>query len=611
MFYLISIGLFLPLLGFIFLSLLSSRLNRKLVEFTGCFTVFISFICFATLGYLDIEQEFLFYPWIHLKGLQADFTLHLDHLSQLMTLIITGIGFLIHVYSIGYMEEDKAIGRYFACMNLFIFSMLLLVLAGDLLLLFVGWEGVGLASYLLIGFWYEKESASSAAVKAFIVNRIGDFGFLLGLLLTFYLFGTSHIETLITAAKASPEITLLTVLLLCGAVAKSAQLPLHVWLPDAMEGPTPVSALIHAATMVTAGVYLIARLHPLFLLSPNTMMWIGIIGGTTALFASIAALNQTDLKRVLAYSTISQLGLMFLACGIGAFYAAMFHLTTHAFMKALLFLGAGNVIHMLHGTTEMDQMGGLSKRLKATNWMFLIGVLAMSGIPPLAAFFSKDLILDVEFHTGHTIFFTLAVITSILTAIYLTRAYLLAFQGPELKDHSHVHEAPKVMLIPVAVLTGLAALGGFLGYAHGAATPFLEGYLAQLGITPEEMEFTDDLWTSPATWYAIAMAVFGVGFTVWLYKYFRERLAKTTPLFKKGFYFDAIYHTLVIAPYTFIAEKIANGIEPYFFEQIVQGFSFTAEKTGFALQQIQSGQIRSYAAWMVVGGVCMLIYFVS
>lgn len=611
MFYLISLGLFLPLLGFIFLSLTSSRLSRTLIEWTGCFTVFVSFICFATLGFLNVEQDFLFYPWMHLKGLQADFTLHLDHLSSLMTLIITGVGFLIHVYSIGYMEEDKAIGRYFACMNLFIFSMLLLVLAGDLLLLFVGWEGVGLASYLLIGFWYEKESAATAAVKAFIVNRIGDFGFLLGILLTFYLFGTSNIEAISKAATASPEITILTILLFCGACAKSAQLPLHVWLPDAMEGPTPVSALIHAATMVTAGVYLIARLHPIFLLAPETMTWIGIIGGATALFASIAALNQTDLKRVLAYSTISQLGLMFLACGIGAFYAAMFHLTTHAFMKALLFLGAGNVIHMLHGTTEMNQMGGLSKQLKSTHWMFLVGVLAMSGIPPLAAFFSKDLILDVEYHTGHMAFFTLAVLTSILTAIYLTRAYLLTFRGSDLKDHSHVHEAPKVMLIPVAVLTGLATFGGFLGYAYGTATPFLEHYLSDLGITAEESEFTDDLWTSPETWYAIAMAVFGVGITMLFYKYFKEKLAKTIPLFKKGFYFDAIYQALIVTPYTFMAKMIAQGIEPYFFEQIMQGFGFTAQRSAFALQKVQSGQIRSYAAWMILGAVCMLIYFVS
>lgn len=610
MFYLISIGLFFPLLGFIFLALTSSHLNRKLIEYTGCFTVLVSFICFATLAFFSIQQDFLFYPWIHLKGLQADFTLHLDHLSSLMTLIITGVGFLIHVYSIGYMEEDKSIGRYFACMNLFIFSMLLLVLAGDLLLLFVGWEGVGLASYLLIGFWYEKESASNAAVKAFIVNRIGDFGFLLGILLAFFLFGTSNIDV-INAASASPEITLLTVLLLCGAVAKSAQLPLHVWLPDAMEGPTPVSALIHAATMVTAGVYLIARLHPLFLLAPETMMWIGILGGTTALFASIVALNQTDLKRVLAYSTVSQLGLMFLASGIGAFYAAMFHLTMHAFMKALLFLGAGNVIHMLHGSTEMDEMGGLSKRLKATNWLFLIGVLAMSGVPPLAAFFSKDLILDVEYHTGHTIFFALAVITSILTAIYLTRAYLLTFQGQEQKNHSHVHEAPKVMLIPVAILAGLAVIGGWIGYAYGSATPFLESYLSELGIIPAEQEFTDDLWTSPETWYAIAMAVFGVGITVFIYRRFYDLLEKTYPLLKKGFYFDALYHYLFVVPYTFIAEMIAHVSEPYFFEQIIQGFSLGALKTGFALQKFQSGQIRSYAAWMVLGGVCMLIYFVS
>jgi NADH-quinone oxidoreductase subunit L len=506
------------------------------------------------------------------------------------------------------MEEEKDLSRYFACMNLFIFSMLLLVLAGDLLLVFVGWEGVGLASYLLIGYWYEKPSSARAATKAFIVNRCGDLGFLLGIILTFILFGTTDIETMNTQAVASTSITLLTLLLLCGALAKSAQLPLQVWLPDAMEGPTPVSALIHAATMVTAGVYLIARLHPLFLLAPMTLQIIGIVGGATALFASLAALNQTDLKRVLAYSTISQLGLMFLACGIGAFYAAMFHLTTHAFMKALLFLTAGNVIHKMHGVTDMGKMGGLSKQLPQTQTLFLIGVLAMAGIPPFAAFFSKDLILEVEYHAGFTKLFLLAVLTSILTAIYLTRAYFLTFRGSPKADHSQVSEAPFIMLMPVKILALLAVIGGFIGYVSNP-TPFLEHYLRELGITPAEKEFTEDLWTSYETWFSIIIAVGGMGFASILYTKFLNRLGAPLPLLKNGFYLDTLYQKCIVVPFIAFSEVIASSIEPRFFDRLMYGSAHSALKTASLFQKMQSGQIRSYAAWMIIGGVVLLIYF--
>lgn len=605
---LLIIGLFLPLLSFILLGATAGHLKQRLVSFIGCSSIFISFVCFLTLALMEREdQSFFFYDWLNLKGLQAGILLHLDHLSLLMTLIITGVGFLIHVYSIGYMEEEKDLSRYFACMNLFVFSMLLLVLAGDLLLLFVGWEGVGLASYLLIGYWYEKPSAARAATKAFIVNRIGDFGFLLGIILTFILFGTTNLETMNREAIPSYALTVLSLLLLSGAIAKSAQLPLHVWLPDAMEGPTPVSALIHAATMVTAGVYLIARLHSLFLLTP-TLEWIGIIGGVTALFASLAALNQTDLKRVLAYSTISQLGLMFLACGIGAFYAAMFHLTTHAFMKALLFLSAGNVIHKMHGVTEMEKMGGLSKQFPETHWLFLIGVLAMSGIPPFAAFFSKDLILEVEYHAGFNTLFIIAVITSILTAIYLTRAYFLTFRGQPKGDHSKVSEAPSIMLMPVRILAVLAAIGGFLGYVS-TPTPFLEHYLMELGITPAEREFTDDLWTSYETWFAILMAVGGVGFASLLYTKFKNRLGSPLPLLKNGFYFDAIYNQCIVAPFSAVSRFITRHIEPQIFDRLVYGSAHTTLKTASFLQKMQSGQIRSYATWMIIGSALLLIYF--
>lgn len=602
--YLAVFALFIPLASFLYLFLFGDSLKRRFIEIIGCLAVLIPFFCFIFLALQKAEGDILLYSWLHLNDLKADFLLHLDHLSLLMALIITGIGFLIHVYSIGYMEEDPGISRYFSCMNLFIFSMLLLVLSGDLLLLFVGWEGVGLASYLLIGFWYEKPSAANAATKAFMVNRIGDFGFLLGILSALHLFGTTNISEITSQPIDSASLTLLTSLLLCGAIAKSAQLPLHVWLPDAMEGPTPVSALIHAATMVTAGVYLIARLHDLYIAAPDVLMWIGIIGGSTALFASLAALNQTDLKRVLAYSTISQLGLMFLACGIGAFYAAMFHLTTHAFIKALLFLTAGNVIHGLHGTTEMDEMGGLSKEMPKTNWLFLIGVLALSGIPPFAAFFSKDLILEAEYELGYQALFIAAVITSILTAFYLTRAYFLAFKG-EAKQKAH--EAPYIMLIPVAALGILAISGGFLGFLP-IQSPILKEYLMGLGITHVEEEFTKDFFTSIDTWLSILMAVFGVGTAAIVYSQFKEKLCAPLAILKKGFYIDDVYRMLVVKPYSALAQLITHGTEPYVFNQLVDLSTIAASKTAYGLAQLQSGQIRSYAAWMLIGGIALLVF---
>lgn len=612
MLFLLCLALFLPLFSFLILALFGNHFKRKIVSTMGPGVVFISFVCFLALafhyfGTQNDEESFFFYDWISIKGIHSSIILHLDHLALLMALIITGVGFLIHVYSIGYMEDEKDLSRYFAYMNLFIFSMLLLVLAGDLLLLFVGWEGVGLSSYLLIGYWYERPQAAAAATKAFIVNRIGDLGFILAIVLALILFGTTNIAEL--TQKTSPNLTLLTLLLLCGAIAKSAQVPLQVWLPDAMEGPTPVSALIHAATMVTAGVYLIARLHTLFLLSPFTLHVVGIIGGITALLASLAALNQTDLKRVLAYSTISQLGLMFLACGIGAFYAAMFHLTMHAFIKALLFLSAGNVIHKMHGITEMGKMGGLSKQFPTTHWLFLIGVLALSGVPPFAAFFSKDLILEVEYLIGWRLLFYTAVATSILTGIYMIRAYFLTFWGPPLKEHSHVEEAPRVMLTPVKILALLSIIGGFIGFFSTTPTPFLEHYLEELDITPAEKEFTQHFWSSQATWFSILMAVGAVGIGTLLYTQFANRLKAPLPLLKKGFYFDAIYQKLIVTPYTAFSQFIVGGVEPKVFDRLIDVSQIGVEKTATSLQKTQSGQIRSYAAWMVIGGVILLIYF--
>ncbi len=482
-------ALLAPLLGFLALVTFSSSIGRKLCGLVACSTVFISCILFScALFHLEIQGsgpvELTVYQWIRIGKVNADCVLMVDSLSLLMTLIITGVGFLIHLFSCGYMDHEKDYARYFACLNFFVFMMLLLVLAGDLLLLFIGWEGVGLVSYLLIGFWYERPTAATAAVKAFVVNRIGDLGMLLGILLTFFLFGTSNISMICGMAKehfaiGAPIITCLLLLYFFGATGKSAQLPLHTWLPDAMEGPTPVSTLIHAATMVTAGVYFIVRLHPLFNLSEVALNTIGIIGGVTALFAALSALAQKDLKRVLAYSTVSQLGYMFLACGSAAYYSAMFHLTMHAFVKALLFLTAGNVVHMMHGVTDMAKMGGLSRVFTKTHWMFLLGVLALAGLPPLATFFSKDLILENEYASGHILLFYIGLITALLTAVYLT------FMGSLSKENSTVKEAPKIMLFPICILALLTLGGGFLGFWESGIPP-LKKLLAYIGIKPCE-----------------------------------------------------------------------------------------------------------------------------
>lgn len=622
MLYLVSLGLFLPMISFLFLMATSNKLNRRITEIIGCSTIFISFICFSSLLYVyeNIKmspQLFTLFSWIPIEGINADFALYLDPLSLLMTLIITGVGFLIHVYSIGYIDHEEDFVRYFAFLNFFVFCMLLLVLSANLLLLFVGWEGVGLASYLLIGYWYQKPIAAQAATKAFVVNRIGDLGLLLGLLLTFQLFGSSDIATISQQAgelfiTGAPLLTLLTMLYFFGAVGKSAQIPLHIWLPDAMAGPTPVSALIHAATMVTAGVYLVVRLHTIFMLAPITLQVIGIIGGITSLFAALCAVGQTDLKRVLAYSTVSQLGLMFLACGAGAFYAAMFHLTTHAFVKALLFLSAGNVVHMLHGTTEMADMGGLKKQFPYTHWLFLIGVLALSGIPPLAAFFSKDLILEEEHLLGYDTLFYIGLTTSTLTAFYLTRAYCLTFRGtPRLTADAlaEAREAPKVMLLPVGILAFLSIIGGFLGCC-GKAGP-LRTFLGEVGITLPELAFHDDTILSPEALMATIGGILGIGVAIYLYARYHGKFGRRLPLLTQSFFIDEFYETSIVRPVKAAAYSIANFFEPTLFDGSLRVSSLAAMRSASALQRMQSGQIRSYVAWMVFGSVIAILYLGS
>lgn len=618
MLYAVIIGLFTPLLSSLILTGSSSAISRRLAGILGAGSIFISFVSFITilLSY-STPQDFILYSWIPVKGIDADFILHIDSLSILMTLIITGVGFLIHVYSIGYMDHDEDYARFFAVMNFFIFAMLLLVLAGHLLLLFVGWEGVGLASYLLIGFWYDRPQAAQAATKAFVINRIGDFGLLLGLLLTFTLFGTAEITSVADQATkgfavGAPIITVLAFLYFIGATGKSAQLPLHTWLPDAMEGPTPVSALIHAATMVTAGVYLVVRMHDVFLLAPQTLYIVGVVGGVTSLFAAFCAVGQTDLKRVLAYSTVSQLGLMFLACGVGAFYAAMFHLTTHAFIKASLFLSAGNVVHMMHGTTEMDKMGGLSKVFTKTHWFFLIGVLALSGIPPFAAFFSKDMILEDEIDAGLYVLYVVGLIASLLTAFYMTRAYFLAFKGPSHVDPKlkhHLHEAPNVMLFPISILALLAMVGGFLGFSF-TGTPILETFLTAIELTETEREFSQHLIWSPETWVALAGALIGVGGAAFVYGKMRDKVGSNVILFKKSFYIDQIYDFMFVKPLRMFSGFIAYILEPRVFNRSISLTASGAQGVGRLLQHLQSGEIRSYVAWMVLGSAFLIAYFV-
>lgn len=606
-------ALFLPLLGFISLLATSFFIKRSVAAFVGCGAVGLSFLLFSSLLFIYQTEDLnpfsvTLFSWIPMKGIDADFLLLIDPLSLLMTLIVTGVGFLIHVYSAGYMDHEEDYARFFACLNFFIFSMLLLVLSGHLLLMFVGWEGVGLASYLLIGFWYSRPKAAKAATKAFIVNRVGDLGFLLGLLLTFQTFGTGVVLDICQRLpqefpQGAPVIEAITLLFFIGAIGKSAQIPLHVWLADAMEGPTPVSALIHAATMVTAGVFLLTRFHCVYLLAPETLAIVGYVGIGTSLFAALSAIGQTDLKRVLAYSTVSQLGLMFLACSVGSFYAAMFHLTMHAFVKALLFLSAGNVVHMMHGVTEMDKMGGLSRQFSKTHILFFIGVLGLSGIPPFAAFFSKDLILEEEMEAGHAFLTAIGLLVSTLTAFYLTRAYCLTFMGKTNMDAhtaSEVKEAPSVMLIPVTILAVLTITGGFLGFSVKKA-PLLEIFLQESDVTLHDRVASTGFHVSFEMMLSVLLGLAGFILSWVMYTKYRDRFKGQITFLKKAFYIDELYLVLIVAPLKALAFLISGIFDPKFFQGSIQLAADGVSGASHLLQRAASGQIRSYIAWMALG----------
>jgi NADH-quinone oxidoreductase subunit L len=626
----------LPFVGFVLNGILGSRLPRRLVTTIGLLAplgslalVFnaaaATMISAATVceGCGQVTAVTLPYgetcpfPWLTAGAIHVDFSFVLDQLSLVMLLVVTGVGFLIHVYSVGYMKEDKSYARFFSFLNLFLFFMTVLVLAGNFLVMFVGWEGVGLASYLLIGFWFEKNTAAEAGKKAFIVNRIGDFGFLIGIFLLISNFGTLAFQQIRIQLGMSTSwhggvLTVICLCLLLGAAGKSAQLPLYVWLPDAMEGPTPVSALIHAATMVTAGVYMIARTHFLFDRSPFALATVAIVGAATALFAATMGLAQNDIKRVLAYSTISQLGYMFLACGVAAYSAAIFHLFTHAFFKALLFLAAGSVIHALGGEQDMRKMGGLRKKLPVTFWTMTAAVFAISGFPPFAGFFSKDAILYAAFLQGTLgkILWFVGLSTALITALYMFRLWYMTFFGESRTPHAHPHESPWSMRGPMVILGLLCVCGGWIGVDRFTA------YLApSVGLhrTISSGSIGLELVLSLV---AVLVALEG-----WLIadKYYRRKperpaeLAAAMPTAYKillnKYYVDEIYGAVIVKPLLILSKFVLGGIE-YLLAGVAWLLGGIAMLSGMILQRWQSGNLRSYAAWLALGAAALLLFMV-
>ena len=636
------LALFLPFGGFLVLSLFEPALRRDREErgagILACVTVGLSFAFWvwtafnlgeATRGLdaLRVQlnlpprpspympyQPWIGFDWLDVGGLHVPFALLIDPLASIMTLVVTGVGSLIHVYSLGYMAHDEERVRYFSYLNLFTFFMLLLVTGGSLPLMFIGWEGVGLCSYLLIGFWYRKKSAADAGKKAFIVNRIGDAGLIVGMIAAFHAFGTLDLVPLTDAASAlAPEgggelgpLTMVALLLFVGACGKSAQIPLHVWLPDAMEGPTPVSALIHAATMVTAGVYMVARLAPLYANSATAMAVVAVVGATTALMAATIALVQTDIKRVLAYSTISQLGYMFLACGVGAFGVAIFHLFTHAFFKALLFLGSGSVIHALGGEQDMRRMGGLWRRIPWTFWTFVIGTLAIAGIPPLAGFFSKDAILAGALEEGHRVLFAVGMATAALTAFYMARLLFLTFFGPfrgGREAEHHVHESPSVMLGPLVLLAVGSAAAGFVRVPEMLAPVFR--------LPPAESHHP--AWLPMV---ATLVAVLGIAGAYWLYLMFPGAPARigaalrpVARVLEEKYGFDRLYDAFARRVVMEGSRKVLwEAVDSSVIDGAVNGAGRLTARFAQAARPVQTGLVRGYALLILGGAVSLLGY---
>jgi NADH-quinone oxidoreductase subunit L len=663
----------LPLIGGAINGFIGRRLTRQAAA-----TVAIAFCAasFAMVLYVGLRFSSLAIPhietvapWIRVGAFQADFAFYLDQLSLVMLLVVTGVGLLIHIYSIGYMWEEGGFYRFFCYLNLFMFFMLTLVLASNYLLMFIGWEGVGLASYLLIGFWFTKDSAASAGKKAFIVNRIGDFGFLIALFLMIKHFGTLNFDRVFQfAASMSVEnaatglLTAVGLLLMVGAAGKSAQIPLYVWLPDAMEGPTPVSALIHAATMVTAGVYMVARSHVIFERAPTALMVVAIIGTLTALFAATIGIAQTDIKKVLAYSTISQLGYMFLACGVAAFSAGIFHLMAHAFFKGLLFLAAGSVIHAVNGEQDMRKMGGLWRKIPWTWATMLIATCAIAGIPGLSGFFSKDEILWRAYQASWA-YWLVGVVTAFLTSFYMFRLMYMTFAGEyrgATSDHSIVqeaararsgppaahgnhgiHESPRVMLMPLAILAFLSIVGGwigvpgslggsnrfdrFLGPVFRATEPAVNPQRAAPGeVAPPEQTSEG---VEPHTGRGTELAFTGVSvfaallglYLAWLLYLRRPELPQRIAAALNGlyaavanrYYVDELYATLFVHPVVEGSKHILwRGIDQDVIDATLDNSADAARHVSDSLRHMQSGNLRSYAGWVAAGAAVVIAYMV-
>jgi NADH-quinone oxidoreductase subunit L len=551
-------------------------------------------------------------PWLSFSGLSIDFGYRLDGLSLLMLLVVTGVGSVIHIFSLGYMHDDRSFSRYFAGLSLFTFSMLGIVLSPNFIQMFIFWELVGVSSYLLIGFWYDRNSAADASKKAFLTNRLGDYGFLLGIVLLWATFGTLHFEALEAKMKAQPYLlggwaTAAGLLIFCGALGKSAQFPLHVWLPDAMEGPTPVSALIHAATMVAAGVYMLCRVF--FVFNVEALEIIAWIGGITALMAALMAVQQHDIKRILAYSTLSQLGYMVMAVGLNGPVAAMFHLTTHAFFKALLFLGAGSIIHALHHEQNIWQMGGLSRRMKVTFVTFLIGTLALCGVPPLSGFYSKDMIL-VTAYENRTALFVIATLVAVLTTFYMFRLIFVVFYGPSRSATAgHAHESHSVLTVPLVILAVPSVLAGFFGIEAFVAKSLDVEYHGAHGLA----QIFYPLSHSPLAAFAgLGAILFGFMAAFAFYHRAEEdplaaRLGVFARLLENRFYFDEFYQRLIRWTHELLA-SIASFLDRWLIAGLlVKGTHGTTEFTGRALRLVQTGNMSTYA-FLLVAGLAVLIY---
>ena len=663
----------LPLIGAAINGFFGKRFSRQ-----GVTAVALTFCGAAFALALWVAASFLAAPvwhsevlahWIRAGSFSADFAFYLDQLSFVMLLVVTGVGFLIHIYSVGYMWEDASFYRFFSYLNLFMFFMLMLVLANNYLLMFIGWEGVGLASYLLIGFWFTKDSAASAGKKAFIVNRIGDFGFLIALFLLIQHFGSLNFEQVFqSVAPLGGEtagaglLTAIALLLMVGAAGKSAQIPLYIWLPDAMEGPTPVSALIHAATMVTAGVYMIARSHLIFERAPVALTVVAVIGTLTALFAATIGICQTDIKKVLAYSTISQLGYMFMACGVAAFSAGVFHLMTHAFFKGLLFLAAGSVIHAVGGEQDMRKMGGLRTKIPWTFWTMTAGTFAIAGIPPLAGFFSKDEILWRAYQTSW-VYWALGLFTAFLTSFYMFRLWFMTFFGEYRgenhevhgdghsgaaaahgrDDHGHggIHESPRVMLVPLLILAVLSVVGGWIAVpgSLGGSNRFDKflGPVFRATVQPAGGEQTGSGGSLPGeqpaegqepqtghgtelafTAISVLAALLGLGLAWQLYyrhPQLPQRMAEAFGGIYQAvvhkYYVDEIYAAVFVKPLLKASTVILwHGVDRDVIDATLDNSASGARQTSDAIRHMQSGNLRSYAGWIAAGAAVVIAYMI-